>query len=102
MKLAILLSVAITACLDVSPKATRWNPRDVRLLRTLVGGVPHLYGAAFSPNERWLAVSRADGVVRIYSTTTWDEVRRLKTCPGSPKGIAFSPDGRTLALGAYK
>jgi hypothetical protein len=72
------------------------------------GGVFGLPAGAFSPDGRWLAVplspllGPADGGPRsrvvIVETATGAEVRRLAGAYGPATPIAWSPDGRWLAL----
>src|SRR3954463_4738775 len=39
------------------------------------------------------------GVIGLWSTTTWSEVRSLPFAGSNPHALAFSPDGRRLVAG---
>ncbi len=56
----------------------------------------------FSPNNKTLAVATGDGVVHLLDIAKGQEFRQFLPPPGRyppPSAIAFSPDGRLLALG---
>jgi WD40 repeat protein len=53
-------------------------------------------GAEFSPDNRMLATA-SDTTVRLWDVATHNLVARLTGHTGSVLGVAFSPDGRTLA-----
>jgi WD40 repeat protein len=56
-------------------------------------------GVAVSPDGRLLASTDAEGRVRLIDTETLSEVRRLDAVPGGQAlAVAFSSDGRTLAV----
>jgi WD40 repeat protein len=77
--------------------------RHVRGL-PLSGDYPRRVGRnclAFSPNGRLLALCWRGVMVRLWDTSTWEELPPL---PGNSAGedvssVAFSPDGKTLAAG---
>lgn len=51
---------------------------------------------AFTPDNRWLAVSRDDGSLYLYSLRSWLPVAQLGQTPQPLHWLAFAPDGRTL------
>ena len=51
---------------------------------------------AISPDGRRLAMGGFEGKIRIHDLATGDEVRTLVGHAGSPRGLAFSPDGERL------
>src|SRR5262249_25288226 len=55
---------------------------------------------AFSPDGRLVAAGGGDwrGIVMLYETATGKEVGQLGTEPARLYGLAFAPDGRTLAV----
>jgi eukaryotic-like serine/threonine-protein kinase len=53
--------------------------------------------ARFSPGGRLLASSSAN-TVRLWDSATWENVGTLPPRPGDVLGLAFSPDGKTLAI----
>ena len=59
-------------------------------------------GLAWSPDGRRLAVTSADGTLRMYETMQ-QGLRLIKRQPAQgreiPYGVAFSPDGKQLAVG---
>jgi WD40 repeat protein len=59
------------------------------------------YGAAFAPRDGRLATTSHDGQLRLYGPGPRFERLAEQRAPGSahPYGIAFSPDGRFLAVG---
>ena len=64
---------------------------------------PAMYGRdlAFSPDGSLLAVSMGDDA-KIVETATWGVVKTLVGNEGWLFGLAFSPDGCTLAAGYYE
>ncbi|HEX7378692.1 MAG TPA: hypothetical protein VF278_16345, partial [Pirellulales bacterium] len=55
------------------------------------------YAVALSPDNRWLAVSRADGPIEFFEVATGEKVFALGGYQASADALAFTPDGRTLA-----
>lgn len=59
-----------------------------------------IFGADFSADGR-LAVASIDGFIRLYRIGRGglERIARIAAPGGKPYGLAFSPDGRTLAVG---
>src|SRR5262249_41403737 len=58
---------------------------------------------SFSPDGKWLAGGTAEepegkwnGVVKLWDTRTWNEVRGFESPFGPLKALVFTPDGRLL------
>jgi len=97
-----------------------WNAADGKLVHELRGHAektPHgfgsmLYAAAFSADGKHLATGDKVGKVRVWEVATgktvaeleapvmytWDPVQRLHSI-GGIRSLAFSADGKTLAVG---
>src|SRR5262249_6210534 len=97
-----------------------WNAADGKLIHELRGHgekTPHgfgsmLYAAAFSADGKHLATGDKVGKIRVWDVATgkalaemeapvmytWDPVQRLHSI-GGIRSLAFSPDGKTLAVG---
>lgn len=54
---------------------------------------------AFSPDGKRIASAGTDGFVRIWSTETGKEERRLDGHRGAAYAVAYSPDGKWIATG---
>jgi WD40 repeat protein/tRNA A-37 threonylcarbamoyl transferase component Bud32 len=69
------------------------------VLKTLFGAGGTIRSATFSTDGRTLATSSEDGTIRLWNMTTQQELFILAEFPKSsaPMGLAFSPDGTTLA-----
>ncbi|MEO3808608.1 hypothetical protein ABGB17_06370 [Sphaerisporangium sp. B11E5] len=92
------------ACSDKTVRL--WDIRSRRLVHTLRGHNRIVHGVAFSPDGRTLASAAEDGVVRLWSVPGGRRIASLVAHPGENRdkdgayialGVAFSPDGRTLA-----
>jgi WD40 repeat protein len=84
-----------------------WDDIDVRVWEARTGkqvarahgsGGHHYYRMALSPNGRTAAVSRRDGTVGLWDLGTGKETSRFAGGAGSSPPLAFSPDGKTLAV----
>jgi WD40 repeat protein len=53
---------------------------------------------AYSPDGKWLVVAYIRGVLEIWRTVPWTVSRQLDTL--APHDLVFSPDGKSLAIGA--
>jgi WD40 repeat protein len=52
----------------------------------------------FSPDGRIVATTHSGGEVRIRDVASPSQSSVISCHPGMPRGIAFSPDGKTLAV----
>jgi WD40 repeat protein len=86
-----------------------WDAENGRLLRTIVGTTnTSVHALAFSPDGRFLAgsdfgarVVEAHNAIRFWNVTNGSQVSSVET--GDASGIAFSPNGHTLAAaGGYE
>lgn len=57
--------------------------------------------AVYSPDGSLLALENGDEI-KVWNILTGQELRKLKGFKGRPNAIAFSPDGRSLAVAATK
>jgi WD40 repeat protein len=62
----------------------------------LPGDVPE---AAWSPDGSLFAVMTWSGTIYFWDTKTWKNISRLNASPKGSWSFAFSPDGRSIAVG---
>jgi eukaryotic-like serine/threonine-protein kinase len=86
-----------------------WETRTGSLLRALPQGTGTIYALSYSSDGRLLASGdgfppfeepshmRGQGVVRIRDASTGQVLHTLRSHTQNVMGVAFSPDGRTLA-----
>jgi WD40 repeat protein len=80
---------------SAAPKVRVWEVPSGKVAVELEGesgAIP-----AFSPDGRWLVVSRRDGY-HFWATADWKAGKHLPTEGKVIGGIAFSPDGKLLAI----
>ena len=84
----------------------RWDTESGKELRQLTMPSKQInrtiragfFGVLFAPNGKTLITEGMDGVLRFWDATTWKEVKQISGFAGSPKPIAFAPNGKTLAV----
>lgn len=75
-----------------------WDTRTGELKRTLSGNDQGISSVAASPDAKTLAISDANGPVQLWDAQTGTVTRTL-TGSYEPGILAFSPDGKLLAVG---
>jgi WD40 repeat protein len=83
-----------------------WNSTTGEVVQTLKSAHPDsVYSVVFHPGGKYLASTGADGQAKVWDWKTGLEP--VFTCPsgadhnrGTAYGVAFSPDGRRLAVGS--
>jgi RNA polymerase sigma factor (sigma-70 family) len=74
-----------------------WDPSTGKELACL-GKTDVIVALAFSPDAKLLASGMADGVAHLWDLTTRKEVRRIQVEGTVASGVAFTPDGKRLAV----
>src|SRR5260221_7492705 len=75
-----------------------WDIQSSSELRTLAGHTSVVNSIAFSPDGTSVLTGSADNTVRLWGTTTGQELRRLQTNQ-VVHSAAFSPDGQFIVAG---
>jgi WD40 repeat protein/tetratricopeptide (TPR) repeat protein len=82
-----------------------WEPGTRRLIRSLAGHTGYCVSLDFSRDGRLLASGSHDGTAILWSTATWTPTQTLLNPDKYESGnrglvsdVAFSPDGKTLAM----
>ncbi len=76
-----------------------WDTASHRLLATVAPGLRYVNELAFSADGRWLVAACNDGVA-VFDAETY--VQRLFDRIELPLGVAFHPDGRTVAVAGWQ
>jgi WD40 repeat protein len=76
--------------------ATLWDLATRKVLLTF----PHdavVFGAAFSPNGKYIATSTLNGMAKIWDAETGSLIQDLSVTTKTIQRVAFSPDGKRFA-----
>jgi WD40 repeat protein len=76
------------------------DPRDGRELQALNGHVGMIHDAGWSRDGSLIATSGFDETVRVWETATGRQLLCVKPLPSFACSVAFSPDGRQVAVGS--
>lgn len=82
------------------PDVRIWNPRTFQEQHALHG---HQYAVlmAFAPGGRWLATWSANGLLRLWDADPGSSSPRYTRRTGWLQSLAFSADGKSLAVARY-
>ncbi len=92
--------LAIGSTSDLGPSATLWDVELVRSLPPLRGYTRSILCMAFSPDNKIFATAGRDGLVKLWSTSSYRLLITLYDERYRPfNSMAFSPDNRMLITG---
>ncbi len=94
-RVTILLATFAPAAGILVAGAREAAPPQPRAL-PLIGHKGAVHVIAFPRRGNAVATAGADGTIRIWDWATGDQLHKLQI-PGKAVGVAFSPDGKTLA-----
>jgi WD40 repeat protein/tRNA A-37 threonylcarbamoyl transferase component Bud32 len=86
----------LASCSDFGERVIRiWDVATRKQAQALTGHTARIYSVAWNPTTTLLASGSDDGTVRLWDTSTWQEVGTLKSGVNT-YGLAFSLDGKLL------
>lgn len=108
-------SMVIAGC--ISGAVNVWSTKDWQLIKTFKAHKGYVLSMAFSPDGKWLATGSSssgktawrynpdtkiktettyDDPIKIWDTTTWEQVKALPIHDKYTSSLAFLPDGKHL------
>ncbi|MCX5658365.1 MAG: protein kinase [Planctomycetota bacterium] len=85
---------------DVRGKvANTWDVDLAKILTSYAGHTAGVWGAAFSPDERFVATTGFDLTTRLWDASTGSLLRTYRGFRRWPYSVTFSPDGQSLVTG---
>ena len=76
--------------------ARLWDTASGREIRQFLGHTGTVFGAAFSPNGKYILTSGTDLTARLWDVQTGQEPRRFAGHTDEVRYVAFSPDGKYI------
>jgi WD40 repeat protein len=92
---------AVGGTLNGPGEAKLWDVATGRERRWLTVGAPSVQVVAFSPDSEKVALGTGDGVLHVYAPATGAELASWRAHQGAILGLAFAPDGKTLASSGF-
>jgi WD40 repeat protein len=92
-----LVGLALVAAVVLAAMA-RAEPPEVRLQSDL----EQIDCAAISPDGKTIALGGRAEIVELWDLVAGKRLRMLKDVSGNVSSLAFSPEGKTLAVGSYE
>jgi WD40 repeat protein len=89
-----LASCRLIPCFDGSSRL--WDVARGKEVHRFLGHQGEVYGAAFSPDGKYILSSGDDATVRLWDAETGVEVRRFTGHTNEVRNAAFSPDGKYI------
>jgi WD40 repeat protein len=77
-----------------------WDVAAGKRLGTVEAPPLDVFGLAFTPDGKTLAIAGKDDAARLYDAETGKLVRTLRGHLGWVRAVAFTPDGKTLVTGS--
>lgn len=77
---------------------TLWSLPSGEKIRTLSGHKIAVGSLYYINNGRYLVSMEYDGTIKFWETDTWDDIRTISIDKDRIRGLAFSPDEKTIAL----
>ena len=71
------------------------------LKHTFIGHTGCVWNVAYSEDGQWVASASADDTIRIWNPRVGHEVQQFNSCTLHLSNLAFSPDGKMLAIGQW-
>jgi COMPASS component SWD3 len=79
---------------------TLMDLRTQRVRARVRGHTAEVFQVTFTPDSRTLATASWDGTVKLWHVATGEEMLTFRRSVGVIWSVAFSPDGRRMAIGA--
>jgi WD40 repeat protein len=70
-------------------------------VRRFAGHTVAAFGAAFSPDGKYVLTGGRDGTARLWDVETGEEVRRFTGHTAEVRDVAFSPDGKYMLTASF-
>jgi WD40 repeat protein len=75
-----------------------WDVKTGQVVKRVVGHKSHLHRLRYSPDGLTLAAGETDGIVKLWDSSTFEEIRSIDAHRGPVVGISFLPlDGHRFA-----
>lgn len=77
---------------------TLWSLPSGEKIKTLSGHKVAVGTLTYINNGRYLVSMEYDGTIKFWETDTWEDIRTISIDKDRIRGLAFSPDEKTIAL----
>jgi len=103
----LLAKVSNGRNIEILPTDDLWDQfgtpnggNDLQRITILIGHTLDVNALVFSPDGSLLASASDDDTIKIWNTTSWDEILTINSHNNDVNSLAFSPDGTNLASGS--
>jgi WD40 repeat protein len=96
--LAFSLDSKTLATSGLGDEITLWSLPSGEKIKTLSGHKVAVVSLTFIHHGRYLVSLEYEGSIKFWDTNTWEDTRTISVDKDRIRGLAFSPDEKTIAL----